>query len=443
MTTARRPAQRAPQQAAIALVDVRSMYVSCERVFQPELNGKPVVVLSNNDGCAVARSQEAKDLGIEMGRPWFEIQRQPAWRDVVIARSSNYELYGDMAARLVSTLASLVADIEVYSIDECFVRLPQPTPGSTTETARLIQERVRRWTGLPVAIGVGPTKTLAKQAQHWAKANPNSGGICDLTCWPADRLADAMAATPASDVWGIGPRMTRHLAGYGIHTVLELARADPGFLRRRHSVVVERTVRELAGTPCIPLGGEPGPRRRQQVMYSRMLGRPVTTHDEMRQVLTQYATMATRRLRRHNLEAALLTVTMSTSAFREQSWHHTHPVPLSPPTNQPLDIIRGAHTALPLMVDGRPYNRAGILLTGLTPSGEQPPLPISSANSEADATAANPLIANTVDQITSRFGRAAIGYGVTGLQARRPWDMRREHLSLGYTTRWADLLRVS
>jgi DNA polymerase V len=438
MTPAAGPLPQPAQRSAkpIALVDVRSMYVSCERVFQPDLENRPVLVLSNNDGCAVARSQEAKDLGIAMGQPWFEIQRVPAWRDQVVARSSNYELYGDMAARLVATLATLVADLSVYSIDECFARLPATTTSpAVAEIAQQIQDRVHRWTGLPVSIGVGPTKTLAKQAQHWAKANPDSGGICDLTTWSAEQLEAAMAATPASDVWGIGPRLTRHLVGYGIHSVLDLARADAAFLRRRHSVVLERTVRELAGTPCIPLGDAPAPRGRQQVMYSRMLGQPVTTRDEMRQVLTQYATMATRRLRRHRLDAALLTVTMSTSAYREQSWHHTHPVALSPPTRQPIDIIRAAHTALPLMGEGRPYNRAGILLTGLTPADAQPPL--------LPGDGADPAVADAVDQVTERFGRQAIGYGVSGLRGSRAWDMRREHLSPAYSTRWADLLNVS
>lgn len=411
----------------IGLVDVRSMFVSCERVLDPHLEGRPVVVLSNNDGCAVARSQEAKDLGIAMGQPWFEITRNPQWRSV-IARSSNYELYGDMAARMVSTLRTLVADLEVYSIDESFITLPARR---AQELAHTIQARLRRWTGLPVAIGIGTTKTLAKQAQHFAKADPATGGICDLTTWHPRDVDEAFHATPVSDVWGVGPRLTTALAKIGIRTVLDLARADPGMIRRRHSVVLERTVRELSGTPCIPLGHEPRPRR--QVMYSRMLGAPVTTHTEMSHVLTHYATQAARRLRQHNLQAALMTVTMSTSRFREQSWHHTWPVALSPATAEPLEIIRAAQRALPAMVEGRPYNRAGILLETLSPDGSTPPLLPRHGT-------ADPRISIAVDHVQERYGRHAIGYGVTGLRDRPRWEMRRNMLSPAATTRWDQLL---
>lgn len=400
------------------------MYVSCERVFQPELLGRPVVVLSNNDGCVVARSTEAKDLGIAMGRPWFEITREARWKHVV-PRSSNYELYGDMAARLVRTLASLVADLEVYSIDECFLHLPAT---GAAELARRIQARVLRWTGLPVAVGIGATKTLAKQAQHWAKTNPLAEGVCDLTAWDPDQLHQAMSTTPAADVWGIGRRLAAHLAGAGIHTVADLTAADPLWARRRHSIVLERTIRELRGTACIPLGGEPP--ARVQLMYSRMLGTPVEDRETMGHVLVQYAAQAARRLRSHHLRAQHLTVFLSTSRFGPHPVHHVHPVPLSPATAEPLDLIGAAKTAVQVMTPGARYNRAGILLTGLIPEAVEPLLP---------AGGVDPALAQAVDRIQARHGTQAIGYGHTGLRGRRPWDMHRNYLSPRYTTSWSDL----
>jgi DNA polymerase V len=290
----------------LGLVDVRSMFVSCERVINPRLERRPVVVLSNNDGCAVARSDEAKQLGIEMGRPWFEILQNPAWRDRITARSSNYELYGDFSARLVATLQELVADLEVYSVDECFVRLPA---ARSSEIAADIVARVRQWTGLPVTVGIGTTKSLAKVAQRTAKTVP--GSVVDMTAWKPEQVQDLLAATSIGEVWGVGRRLARRLIDLGIRTALDLARADPVAIRRRTSVVLERTVRELAGQACIPLGGEPPSRR--QVMHSRMLGTVVTDREAMREVLTAYTARAAARLRSHGLVASALTVTMSTS----------------------------------------------------------------------------------------------------------------------------------
>lgn len=427
MSPAAAAVQPQPTRPLIALVDVRSMYVSCERVFAPHLRARPVVVLSNNDGCVVARSEEAKNLGIAMGRPWYQIRRDARWSQV-IACSSNYELYGDMAARLVRTLSSLVADLEVYSIDECFVLLPAAGAG---ELAQRIQERVARWIGLPVSVGIGPTKTLAKQAQHWAKTNPLSHGICDLTTWSPQQLHQAMTTTPAADVWGVGRRLSASLARVGIDTVADLTAADPLWLRRRHNVVLERTVRELRGTPCIPLGQEPSPKA--QLMYSRMLGQPVTDPEQMGHILAQYATMAARRLRSHQLRAHLMTVTLSTSRFGPRPLHHSLPVALSPATAEPLDLINAAKTALSLMQPDAQYNRVGILLTGLVPDGTLTLLP----------EGADPALGKAVDEVQARYGTAALGYGHTGLRAARPWDMRREHLSPCYTTRWKDLASIA
>lgn len=413
----------------VALVDVRSMFVSVERVIDPSLRGRPVIVLSNNDGCAVARSDEAKDLGVKMGEPWFELRDRPHLAGLV-ARSSNYAEYGAFSSRFHATVATLAAGVEVYSVDEAFV-----DPGAVgAEAAALvtrIQDRVRRWTGLPTSAGIGTTKTLAKVAQRHAKAT--RAPLCDLSGRLRPEVDELLAATPVGEVWGIGTRLTRGLAALGVHTALDLARADAGVLRRRWSVVLERTARELAGTPCMPVGFTP--RDRQQLMHSRMLGATVSTRSEMRSVLATYAAAAARRLRSHGLEASLAQVWISSSRFRDRVEHHTVSVPLDPPTADPLRLIEATRALLPHMHEGHPYNRAGILLSGLGRAGDTPVL-------WGAADPARERLAAAVDQVTARYGRDAVGYGPAGLRGRQRWDMRRERLSPAATTRWDELLTV-
>jgi DNA polymerase V len=389
--------------AVLGLVDVQSMYVSCERVVDPRLVGMPVVVLSNNDGCVIARSTEAKDLGVQMAQPWFEIQRNPLFKNV-IARSSNYDLYGDMSSRFVDTLTSVVSDLEVYSVDECFVALPA---SRAVEVAQEIVRRVPQWIGLPVSVGIGRTKTLAKLGQHLAKRNLADGGVVDLR---ARSDVDAvLATTPAGEVWGVGRRLSTRLLGSGIETALD-----------------------LSGTACIQFGAEPP--QRQQVMHGRMFGIPVTTRAEMGDVLTQYTATAAHRLRAQGLQAGMLTVSMSTSRFRDQSAHHTHSIGLSPATAEPLELIRAAHSSLAGMREGLPYNRAAVLLGDLSEGGSTPSL---------GAAAVDPALATAMDAIASRYGTASIGHGGAGLRASPTWAMRREHLSALSTTQWEHLLTAT
>jgi DNA polymerase V len=411
----------------LALVDVRSMFVSVERVLDPALRERAVIVLSNNDGCAVARSDEAKALGVQMGDPWFQLRDKPHLADLV-AKSSNYEEYGAFSSRFHETVATISATTETYSVDEAFVGLPRADPAATADT---LQARVRQWTGLPTAAGIGPTKTLAKVAQRHAKAIGQP--LVDLTAWSPHDVGDLLATTPVSEVWGIGPRLTAGLAGLGIHTAADLAFADAGVLRRRWSVVLERTTRELAGVPCMPVGFTP--KDRQQLMYSRMLGATVSTSAEMRSVLAQYAAAAARRLRAHGLDTALMQVWISSSRFRDDIAHHSAAVAFDPPTSDPLRLITSARAVLPKMREGWPYNRAGILLTGLTPAGTRPLL-------WASADGRRPALAAVVDEISDRFGRQTIGYGPSGFRARQRWDMRREQLSAAATTNWDQLLTV-
>lgn len=404
------------------------MYVSVERVLDPTLRGQPVIVLSNNDGCAVSRSDEAKALGVGMGQPWFEIRERPQMERVV-ARSSNYEEYGAFSSRFHDTVATLAVEVEVYSVDEAFVTLP--TAQDPAAVAARIQDRVRRWTGMPTSSGIGVTKTLAKVAQRHAKAT--GADLCDLTPWPRRDVEALLESTPVDDVWGIGPRLRGGLAGLGVHTALDLSRADAGVLRRRWSVVLERTARELSGIACMPVGFTP--RDRKQLMYSRMLGATVSTRSEMSSVLAQYAATAARRLRAHQLEASLAQVWISSSRFRDHAQHHVATQPLDPPTSDPLDLIAATRAVLPQMREGHEYNRAGILLTGLSPRGAQQLL-------WGSADPGRARLAEAVDQVSARYGRDAVGYGSTGLKGCRRWDMKRERLSPAGTTRWSELLTV-
>jgi len=272
---------------------------------------------------------------------------------------------------------------------------------------------------------------LAKVAQRQAKADGVS--LLDLSTWTRPQVEELLEATPVGEVWGIGPRLTRGLAALGVTTALDLARYDAGVLRRRWSVVLERTARELAGTACMPVGF--APRQRGQLMYSRMLGATVSTRSEMRAVLTTYAATAARRLRAYDLEASLLQAWLSSSRFGDQPLHHSVSVGLDPATSDPLQLIAAAHQVLPQLVEGHRYNRAGILLTGLSKAGAQRLL-------WGEPDPARARLNSAVDDIAARFGKAAIGYGPTGLRTAPRWQMRREKLSPAATTSWDQLLTV-
>lgn len=253
----------------IALVDCNNFYASCEQVFQPELRGKPVVVLSNNDGCCISRSSEAKALGIEMGAPWH-LHRERFARDDVIVRSSNYTLYGHMSSRVMRVLADFTPELEVYSIDEAFLSLSS-FEHRLEEHARMLRATVLQWTGITVSFGIAPTKTLAKAANRTAKKDPTSGGVALLL--PAAAQEAALGRMELTDLWGVARRTAENLAAFGITTPLQLRDADPRFLRERFSVVLEGTVHELRGTPCIAF--EDVTPNRKSLVASRSFGRPV------------------------------------------------------------------------------------------------------------------------------------------------------------------------
>jgi DNA polymerase V len=284
------------QPARIALVDVNSFYVSCERAFDPKLEGIPVVVLSNNDGCVVARSNEAKALGIGMGEPWFKLAAQAReWG--LVQRSSNYELYGDLSARVMQLMGRYAAWQEVYSIDESFLGL-NGAPQELVSRGREIKDAVAGHTGLPVCVGIAPTKTLAKFANRIAKQNPHLGGVCNLDTMPVEDIERIMSRVPVTGIWGIAGRLGKRLNALGIFTIRDLKAADPVFMRSKFSVVLQRTIMELNGISCIQLETERADKK--QMIFSRSFSKPVTTIEDMHQVMSLYAQQAASGSRRRS-----------------------------------------------------------------------------------------------------------------------------------------------
>src|SRR5450830_773531 len=285
-----------------ALVDGNNFFVSCERVFRPSLNGCPVVVLSNNDGCAIARSNEAKALGIAMGAPWFKIKHL-AESEGLVALSANFALYGDLSDRMMSLAAGLGPRQEIYSIDESFIDLTG-VRGNMVDRSHKIRARILQWVGIPCGIGIGSTKTLAKLANHVAKTAERKPGsypdslaqVANLSALSPLELNAVLGATAVNEVWGVGRQISRQLVGEGVHTVLDLIRLDPAMVRSRWGVVLERTVRELQGTPCIDLDQAPEPK--QEIACTRSFGHPVTEFGDLNEAVTEFASRAAQKLRK-------------------------------------------------------------------------------------------------------------------------------------------------
>lgn len=405
---------------SIALVDVNCFYASAERAFDPSLEGRPLVVLSNNDGCAVTRSPEAKALGIAVGEPWFKLApRAKEWG--LVARSSNYELYGDISSRVMELLGRYSAWLEVYSIDEAFLGV-SGAPEELTARGHGMKTAVRRNVGVPVCVGIAGTKTLAKLANRWAKNNPAFDGVCHWDSVPAVQREALMAGLSVIELWGVASRLAKRLNGLGIHSILDLTRADPVRIRDRFSVVLMRTVLELRGTPCIPLEEERT--GREQLIFSRSFSTPVTTAAGLRQVFAVYAQQASAGLAKHGLQAKVLTAFAGTSHYNPQdSSNPSVCIALPMPTADPLLLARAAYALLPRIQDGVKYVRAGIMVTDLRPSGNQPPLELFE----------NPLeergVGSLLEEVSRRYGRGSIGLGHAGIRKGPDWSMKRDMLS--------------
>jgi len=322
-----------------ALVDCNNFYVSCERVFRPDLKHTPVVVLSNNDGCVVSRSNEAKALGVKMGQPWFEVQALAEIHGI-LALSSNYALYADMSNRVMQILSDFSPRQEVYSIDECFVDLTG-TP-QLKAVSYAIRERVSAWTGIPVCVGIGPTKTLAKLANHIAKKHPRSLGVFNynaLSSAQQDRLLGQIAV---SEVWGVGRRLTAQLQAHGIETVQDLRIAHTATLRSAFGVLMEKTQRELQGTACMDL--QEAPSAKKQIIASRSFGQPVQELPVLQDAISNFVAIACAKLRAQNSQAALIQVFVHTNRFRQDQPQYSPclAVPLPQATSDSLVVNRWA-----------------------------------------------------------------------------------------------------
>jgi len=435
-----------------ALLDGNNFYASCERVFDPKLIGRPVVVLSNNDGCAIARSEEAKALGIKMGAPWFQI-RHLEHEAGLIALSANFELYGDMSHRMMTIAESLGCGQEVYSIDECFLEMTGIP--HATERARQKQAEILQGIGIPTCIGIGPSKTLAKLANHIAKTAdrkpgiypPQLGKVCNLAEMTERQRDWLFRRTEVGEVWGVGRRIAAQLQAGGVQTVLDLKRLDPATVKRTWSVVLERTVRELNGIACLGLEDEPPPK--QEIACTRSFGEPVTELAELNEAVSTFASRAAQKLRGQQSQANAVLVFIRTSPFRKQDRQYSRSitVPLRLPS---ADTMRMAGAALEglkrIYRPGYRYAKAGVMLLDLQPAErEQQELDLGGDATQREQR--NGRLMQAMDAIQGRFGREAIRLGATLAPASRVgfsgWQMRQERRSPRYTTDWAGLLTVN
>ena len=425
---------------SIVLADADSFYASCERVFNPALRGRPVVVLSNNDGCVVARSGEAKSMGVPEGAAWFKVGAGLERRGVV-ACSSNYELYASLSRRMMGVMDRYMPGREAYSIDECFL-----TPPNTRvlETCRAMRQAVLRGVGIPVTVTCAPSRTLAKILSHWAKHTPEARGVAVWEELHEDLRERILASTPVGDVWGVGRRNTPRLIAMGVITARDLRDADPVLIRHRFGVNLARTVIELGGTPCISLDGFDAVdgRREHQIMCSRMFGRPITGLDELCGAVGVYAQQAASRLRRQHGLTRLVGVWCATSPFHDDyrsagGWAR----PLDP-TDDPVTIARTAIGIIRAKVrPGWRWVRAGVMLSDLADRCDYGTLP--GLEPVVDAG-----LSEALDEINRKYGRQHAGIGWAGIRGKgradgetgASWRTRRSRLSLRATTRWDELV---
>ena len=418
--------------APIALVDCNNFYASCERVFQPRLRGLPIVVLSNNDGCVIARSNEAKALGVEMGAPWH-LSKERFRKSGVVVRSSNYTLYGDMSGRVMRVLADFTPNLEIYSIDEAFLGLAGFELRLEAH-ARELRRTVLQWTGIPVSVGIAPTKTLAKVANRLAKKDPASGGVRCLLDEVSQR--EALANLELTDLWGIARRLAERLCAIGITTPLELRDADNRLVRERFSVVLERMVLELRGVPCIGLE-EVAPDRKS-LIASRSFGQAIETRAGLEEAVSVYTARAAEKMRRQNLATPSIAVWVETNSFKpnERQYSASKAVRLPVATADTGKLIAAAMAGLRIIFKpGYRYKKAGITFLDLVAADQ-----VQGALFDRADDARSMRRMKAIDQLNGRFGRGTVGFGTAG--ERQGWGLRREFISPRYTTVWDELLRV-
>jgi len=413
---------------SIALVDCNNFYVSCERLFRPDLQNTPVLVLSNNDGCVVSRSNEAKALGIKMAVPVFQI-RELVKRHNVAVFSSNYALYADISNRVMATLQHYSPAQEVYSIDETFLELTGFT--DINERAATMRNQVLRDIGIPVCVGIGSTKTLAKLANFVAKRHPRSKGVFNFNRLTSTQTHTMLDNIPVDEIWGVGRRLTASLNQLGIHCVLQLHDADIASMRSRFGVVMEKTIRELRGESCIDL--EETIPAKKQIISSRSFGHSVTEIADLQDALAHFVSNAAKKLRDQESITGMLQVFIQTNRFRtdQPTYCPCVSLPLTIPTSSTIKLQRWALMGLnSIFRTGFHYKKAGVILSEICDA--------SYYQGDLFATQAeNPELMKTMDALNSRFGKGTVKLSQDG--ARHSWKMRQESKSPEYTTNWNDL----
>lgn len=415
-----------------ALVDANKFYANCEKVGRPDLRDRPVVVLSNNDGCVVAACEKARALGIPMFGPFFEVEALCKRHNVAVF-SSNYSLYGDLSGRLMTVLAEHAPNMEVYSIDEAFLDFTGVQ--DIEDRAHRVRQEVLRRVGIPTCVGVGSTKTLAKLANHTAKKRPEWSGVFDWS-WLSESEQDRLLSEiEVGDVWGIGRRLTEKLGAMGITNALQLKHADPRRIKRRFNVVTERTVQELNGVSCLAL--EDVTPAKQQIIASRSFAHKVKDFRTLESAIAHHTARAAEKLREQQSTARLIGVSISTSPFSEHDQYHPYTVvPLVHPTDDTIELTHSALAGLRCIYrKGYLYHRAGVILMEIGPREIQQtdmfaPLP---------SPRRHRLMA-ALDAINQEYGRSTIHLGAEGLSNR--WDMRQDLKSPCWTTRWDQLIEV-
>jgi DNA polymerase V len=406
------------------LIDGNSFFASCEKVYRPDLRHSPVIVLSNNDGCVVARSPEAKALGIKMGEPFFKIEKFCEDNKVVVF-SSNYALYANLSGRMMGTIAEMTGEIYPYSIDECFVRLEsfRNLEKDFTAFGRRIRERVLNWVGIPTCVGIAPTQTLAKYTNHLAKTYKGLGGVCNWFDLTPERQRKALACQPAGEVWGVGRQTNERLARLGIRTALDLADASDDLLARHFGIVLMRTARELRGTPCIEM--DTGDRTRKQIVRSRSFGELVYTKEDLLAAITTHAQEAALTLRKEGTCTQFVGIQLATNPFRESDPQYS----VSPckslefATNDTVSIIHAASDLLNAYYrPGFAYKRAGVYLTEVKPADQCVP----DLFSEAEKKQKDELTA-LVDRVNAKYGKNTLHWASSKMGTR--WEMKRDRLS--------------
>ncbi|WP_010323161.1 translesion error-prone DNA polymerase V subunit UmuC [Marinobacterium stanieri] len=414
-----------------ALVDCNNFYTSCERRFRPDLAGVPIVVLSNNDGCIISRSAEAKAMGIKMGVPFYQIEPYLTQQGVAVF-SSNYALYADMSARVMSILEQESPRVEIYSIDEAFLDLSGIESVATlADFGRQIRTTVQQWTGITVCVGIAPSKTLSKLANHAAKRYPATGGVVDLTS--PERQRRLLQLVPVDEVWGVGRRLSKRLHKDGIKTALDLACCHPKTIRQQYSVVLERTVRELNGESCLSL--EDVTPTKQQIICSRSFGERITSFQSMREAVCEYTVRAAEKLREEGQTAKRINLFMRTNRHNpaEPQYMPSLGAELPLPTDDTRDLVAAAIRLLrSSWKDGYRYMKAGIMLTDFYEPGVYQPGLFDDAHTRPNAKA----LMSVLDKI-NHSGKGQVFLAGQGVQ--KEWRMKRLHVSPAYTTNWRSL----